>query len=91
MSSPIDTINAEINTLKDEQEKLYQRFAEIDMLLKSKQVIVDAFTLVSQSPTLYDAWKSQVILTKRPDEPIPPPTPLPVVPTSTPNETVPPQ
>ena len=36
MSSPINTINAEINTLKDEREKLYQRFAEIDMLLKAK-------------------------------------------------------
>ena len=71
MSSPIDTIIDEIKILKKEREELYERFAEIEINLKAKQVIMDAFLLVSKNASLYDAWKSQVILTERPSEIVP--------------------
>ena len=66
MTSPIDTLKKEIQTLTDQREALYEQFEIIESQLQHKNTLIKAFILVSTDPDLYAKWKIQVDVTPIP-------------------------
>lgn len=74
MSLPeaITKLQQDILDLESERDSLYLRNIELVSLISNYKTLLDAFKLVSTSPSLYDKWVSTLQGTPRPVEEEPP-------------------
>lgn len=70
MTSPIEKLVKDIETLETERDTIYKRFDEIRLLLDNYKTILAAFNLVSTDPDLYDKWVITVNSTEKPKPPV---------------------
>lgn len=68
MTTPIEQVKLGIADLEKQRDTIYLQLKDIEEQLKQKNVILNAFILVSSNASLYSAWQQQATLT-------PPPTP----------------
>lgn len=66
MTSPIEKLVSDIETLEKERDDMYKRFEEIKTLLENYRTLLTAFKLVSSDPALYDKWVDTVKQTPKP-------------------------
>ena len=66
MTTPIEKLIKDIETLEVERDTIYKRFDEIRTLLDNYKTLLAAFKLVSTDPDLYDKWVATVNATEKP-------------------------
>ena len=71
MTSPIEKLVTDIETLETERDTIYKRFEEIRVQLENYKTLLVAFKLVSTDPDLYDKWVATVNATEKPKLPEP--------------------
>lgn len=67
--SVIQQLTGEITALEAERDQLYTRFAEIEVALKRKRLLLQAYNAVSTDPELYAKWVATVQETPAPTVP----------------------
>lgn len=69
MTTPIEQVKLDIVDLEKQRETIYLQLKDIEEQLKQKNVILNAFILVSSNSSLYSAWQQQATITPPPTTP----------------------